>query len=161
MAHRDLGHFYMSTGDFSGSLKHFTKSRESCTTSQHVLDMCFSVLEVRVTPFQYSCRLISTQLLILQRNYSHIPTYVFKADAALDAASTPSAPAGSSAQPPAPASKKSPERAKWQSKLDLASAISQLGQGHYDKAANLFLKIGNMKDLGDWVGKVAVLYHSL
>ena len=47
MAHRDLGDFYRSTGDYATSLKHYTKSREFCTTSQHVLDMCLSILEVR------------------------------------------------------------------------------------------------------------------
>lgn len=47
MAHHDLGEFYRATGDYPSSLKHHTKSREFCTTSQHVLDMCLSVLEVR------------------------------------------------------------------------------------------------------------------
>jgi len=47
MAHRDLGDFYRSTGDYGTSLKHYTKSREFCTTSQHVLDMCMSILEVK------------------------------------------------------------------------------------------------------------------
>lgn len=46
MAHRDLGEFFRQTGDYSSSLKHFTKSREFCTTSQHVLEMCISILEV-------------------------------------------------------------------------------------------------------------------
>ena len=46
MAHRDLGQFYLSVGDFTGALKHFTKIRESCTTSQHVVDMCIAILEV-------------------------------------------------------------------------------------------------------------------
>ena len=46
MAHRDLGDFYRSIGDLSSALKHYTKSREYCTTSQHVLDMCMSVVEV-------------------------------------------------------------------------------------------------------------------
>jgi COP9 signalosome complex subunit 1 len=48
MGHRELGAYYRSVGDYSTALKHFTKSREYCTTSQHVLDMCLSVLEVRV-----------------------------------------------------------------------------------------------------------------
>ncbi|KAI6126490.1 26S proteasome subunit RPN7-domain-containing protein [Pisolithus sp. B1] len=45
MAHRDLGDFFRSTGEFGLALKHYTKSREFCSTSQHVLDMCMSVLE--------------------------------------------------------------------------------------------------------------------
>lgn len=57
MGHRDLGDFYRSLGDFPTALKHYTKSREFCTTSQHVLDMCLSVLEVRsfLTPPLLSC----------------------------------------------------------------------------------------------------------
>lgn len=47
MAHRDLGNFYRSVGDEATSLKHYTKSREFCTSSLHVLEMCISVLEVR------------------------------------------------------------------------------------------------------------------
>lgn len=137
MAHRDLGDFYLSTGDFSASLKHFTKSRESCTTSQHVLDMYMSIIE----------------LLILQRNYSHISTYVFKADAALDGAIAPPN-GGNNNQSATSNNKKTPERIKWQSKLDLASALSQLGQGNYDKAANSFLNLGSLADLGDWIGKL-------
>ena len=46
MAHRDLGDFFRAIGDYGTSLKHYTKSREFCTTSQHVLDMCMSILEV-------------------------------------------------------------------------------------------------------------------
>ena len=46
MAHRDLGDFYGSIGDINTSLKHYAQSREFCSTSQHVLDMCISVLEV-------------------------------------------------------------------------------------------------------------------
>ena len=50
MAYRDLGEFYRATGDHAAALKHYTKSREFCTTSHHVLEMCLSVLEVRCRP---------------------------------------------------------------------------------------------------------------
>jgi hypothetical protein len=46
MAHRDLGTFYRATGGFDSALRHHTKSREFCTTTQNMLDMCLSVLEV-------------------------------------------------------------------------------------------------------------------
>ncbi|KDR76888.1 hypothetical protein GALMADRAFT_245996 [Galerina marginata CBS 339.88] len=144
MAHRDLGDFYRATGDYGTSLKHYTKSREFCTTSQHVLDMCMSILE----------------LLIEQRNYSHLTTYVFKADAALDAATAATAPPpASTTGAPTPtvtagAKKKSAERDNVQAKLDLATALSHLGQGNYEKAAHSFLKIGPTKDLGEWAGKL-------
>ncbi|KAF8899911.1 26S proteasome subunit RPN7-domain-containing protein [Gymnopilus junonius] len=147
MAHRDLGDFYRASGDYGTSLKHYTKSREFCTTSQHVLDMCMSILE----------------LLIEQRNYSHLTTYVFKADAALDAATAASTTAstvtGASASASAGAKKKSTERDNVQAKLDLATALSHLGQGGYEKAAQAFLKIGPAKDLGDWLiapGDIAI-----
>jgi COP9 signalosome complex subunit 1 len=93
------------------------------------------------------------QLLIEQRNYSHIPTYVFKAEAALDAATA--ATNANNEAGAAPTSKKShPEREKIQTKLDFATALSHLGQGNYEKAAYYFTRLGSMKDLGDWVGKV-------
>lgn len=47
MAHRDLAAHFRCTGAYEGALRHYTKSREFCTTSQHVLEMCMSVLEVR------------------------------------------------------------------------------------------------------------------
>ena len=164
MGHRDLGNFYRAVGDPATALKHFTKSREFCATGQHVLEMCLSVLEVRVPPTSFPTHtspsspdhprpppyivaralitgavpcplpsshplsfpripspspsftvpypdhpspprtriLIHPQLLIEQRNYTHLPTYVFKAETALDAAvaqeksasSNPMAPAG-------------------------------------------------------------------
>ncbi|KAJ6613626.1 G protein pathway suppressor 1 [Mycena sp. CBHHK59/15] len=144
MGHRDLGDFYRSVGEYPTALKHYTKSREFCTTSQHVLEMCLSVLE----------------LLIEQRNYSHLPTYVFKADAALDAASAAAANAKETDVPTAPApllNKKkviSEDRERVQSKLDFASALSSLASGHYQKAAYTFLKLGPAKDFGDWMGKL-------
>lgn len=104
------------------------------------------------------------QLLIEQRNYSHLPTYVFKAEAALDAAtaaaSSSNNAAGGAASAPVPmvttgAKKKSAEREHVQSKLDLATALSHLGQSNYEKAAQYLLRIGSAKELGDWVGKVS------
>ncbi|KAH9854527.1 G protein pathway suppressor 1 [Lenzites betulinus] len=141
MAHRDLGDFYRADGESSAALKHYTKSREFCTTSQHVLDMCLSVIE----------------LLIEQCNYSHIATYVFKAEAALDSASTvrtntgPEAPAGSAQ---ASKEKRTAERERVQTKLDVAAALSHLGQGSYEKAAHTFLKAGPVKGLDEWSGKI-------
>ena len=58
MAHRDLGDFFRAIGDYGTSLKHYTKSREFCTTSQHVLDMCMSILEVNsyfIVIFSFKC----------------------------------------------------------------------------------------------------------
>ncbi|KZT00714.1 G protein pathway suppressor 1 [Laetiporus sulphureus 93-53] len=137
MAHRDLGDFFRATGDAASALKHYTKSREFCTTNQHVLDTFMSCLE----------------LLIEQRNYPHISTYVFKADAALDATTAARASANSAPTAPASASNKekaNAERESVQSKLDVGLAISLLGQGNYEKAAASFLKVGSVKTLGEW-----------
>ncbi|KAI0672247.1 G protein pathway suppressor 1 [Trametes maxima] len=141
MAHRDLGDFYRSIGEQNSALKHYTKSREFCTTSQHVLDMCMSVIE----------------LLMEQRNYSHIATYVFKAEAAFDTVMAarsmmnPEAPAGSAQ---ANKDKRNAEREKLQTKLDVATALSHLGQSNYEKAATTFFKAGPVKSLDDWAGKL-------
>jgi COP9 signalosome complex subunit 1 len=46
MAYRDLSTFFRATGSFEGSLRHLTKSREYCSSTQDMLEMCLSVLEV-------------------------------------------------------------------------------------------------------------------
>lgn len=104
--------------------------------------------------------------MIEYRNYAHLNTYVFKADAALDAATAANTsgtvPPGGSAPVPTAATtskKKSVERENVQSKLDLATALSHLSSTNYEKAAISFLKIGPPKDLGDWIGKVNCFYY--
>jgi COP9 signalosome complex subunit 1 len=99
-------------------------------------------------------------LLIEQKNYAHIPTYVFKAEAALDAASASAANANNGASASAPiqtTSKKATDRDRVQSKLDFATALAYLGQGNYEKAAGAFLNLGPPTQLGDWAGKVFLL----
>ncbi|PFH47607.1 hypothetical protein AMATHDRAFT_67484 [Amanita thiersii Skay4041] len=148
MAHRDLGNFYRATGEYASAMKHLTKSREYCTTSQHILDMCLSVVE----------------LMMEHQNYANITTYVFKAEAALEAATSVHAhpPAGGNAtsgtsaqsQATAAATAKKRELEHVQTKLDLATAFAHLSQSNYEKAASYLLRLGPPKDLGDWVGKL-------
>ena len=100
------------------------------------------------------------QLLIEQRNYSHILTYVFKAEAALDVASGVQASSGGDG--PQQLHKKvnpamSAERAKVQTRLNVASALAFLGQANYEKAAVTFLNLGPAKDLEDWNGMVSMI----
>lgn len=98
--------------------------------------------------------------MIEQRNYTHISSYIYKADGALESTAAAAATASgteSSAIPASahPSSKKvTPEREQVQSKLDFAMALSHLGQGNYEKAALAFLRLGPPSQLGDWVGKV-------
>jgi COP9 signalosome complex subunit 1 len=164
MAHRDLGDFHRATGDHATALKHYTKSREFCASSQQVLDMCLSVLEVCDQNIILCCLTIFTQLLIEQKSYAHIPTYVFKADTALDAAANTKFkeekekdPAVAHASQISAGKQISAERDKVQSKLDFASALAHLGQANYEKAAYNFLRIGSTAKLGDWVGKVSMI----
>ncbi|KAF5366148.1 hypothetical protein D9757_010959 [Collybiopsis confluens] len=151
LGHRDLAEFSRSIGDYPSALKHWTKSREFCTTSQHVLDGCLSTIE----------------LLIEQRNYSHLPTYVFKAEAALEAVSTnavnaakaESAAAGVTGSRKAAATvAMTPDREVMQSKLEFATALNQLSQTNYERAAYHFLRLssgaGSGGGLGDWFGKL-------
>lgn len=50
MGHRDLARHQYKMGDLQGAIRSYTKSREFCTTSQHVLEMCMGVIEVRFAP---------------------------------------------------------------------------------------------------------------
>ena len=166
MGHRDLGDYFRSIGDYTNALKHHSKSREYCSTSQHVLDMCLSALEVCIAyrpSLKFDLKYLSLQLFIEYKNYSQISGYVFKADAALDAASASAAKAESSAAaalstsaaaPKAGTVKRSAEREKVQAKLDFATAMSYLGLANYEKAAMGFLRLGAGDQLSDWMGKV-------
>jgi COP9 signalosome complex subunit 1 len=119
-----------------------------------------------------SLTLRALQLLIEQRNYSHLSTYVFKAEAALDSTSATSGTNGGSGSLTAPSTsipstsagnnantkKKGPtEKEIVQTRLEFATALSHLGQGHYEQAALAFLRIGPAKELGDWIGKAGSL----
>ncbi|KAG8928014.1 hypothetical protein FRC02_007467 [Tulasnella sp. 418] len=131
MSHRELGKYYQGVGDYASSLKHFMRSREFCITSGQVLEMCISVLEV----------------LAEQQNYGQLSTYVFKAESAFES------PVVSMGGP----GKKgianiNPEREIIQCKLEFCTALSDLGQARYEKAAYGFLKMG--KSLGDWNAKI-------
>jgi len=46
MGYRDLARFQYRCGELQDAVRSYTKSREYCTTSQHVLDMCMGVIEV-------------------------------------------------------------------------------------------------------------------
>ena len=96
-------------------------------------------------------------MLIEQQNYSHINTYVFKAESALDIPAVGGA-AGLLATAPKKAAP-NPDREKIQAKLDFSSALAHLGQGNYDKAAYGFTKLG--RGLDDWAGKACVLLLQL
>ncbi|KAG7096041.1 hypothetical protein E1B28_006722 [Marasmius oreades] len=139
LGHRDLAEFYRSVGDYPAALKHWTKSREFCTTSQHVLDGCISILE----------------LLIEQRNYAHLPTYVFKAESSLEGATASTIKDKDGGSGNRKNSSTIADVDVLRSKLDFANALSQLSQGNYERAAYFFLRMGTgTSGLGDWFGKL-------
>ncbi|KAI0252803.1 26S proteasome subunit RPN7-domain-containing protein [Lactifluus subvellereus] len=136
MAHRDLAAFSRASGDFDNALRHHTKSREFCTTTQNMLDMCLSVLE----------------LLLEQRTFSHIPTYVFKAESALDGVI--SSGHSSSNLLSVPGSKKVDPHQTVEAKLALCTALSHLSNGNYSKATQDFLQPMSAAALAPWAGSI-------
>lgn len=86
------------------------------------------------------------QLLIEQRNYVHIATYVFKAEAALESYGSKSDQNSKSSIP---------NKDSIQIKLEFSTALGYFGQNNYDKAAYGFLKLGHPKNFGDWLGTVS------
>ena len=103
--------------------------------------------------------------MIEHHNYANLTTYIFKAEAALEATLAANGPggnagtgsatgAGSSTQNAAMVAKKR-EKEQVQSKLDLATAFSHLGQGNCERVAAFIFRLGPPKDLGDWLGKVS------
>lgn len=140
MAHRDLGAFYRATGGFDGALRHHTKSREFCTTTQNMLDMCLSVLE----------------LLLEQRSFSHIPTYVFKAESALDsiASSVLSGTSYGGHGLGSSGHKRVDLHHAVEAKLALCTALSHLFNMNYAKAAQDFLQPMSAAALVPWTGTI-------
>ncbi|CAK9252964.1 unnamed protein product, partial [Sphagnum jensenii] len=62
--HDDLGDHYLDCGDLSNALKCYSRSRDYCTSGKHVLNMCLNVIKVS----------------IYLQNWSHVLTYVAKAE---------------------------------------------------------------------------------
>ncbi|XP_077864097.1 COP9 signalosome complex subunit 1-like [Saccoglossus kowalevskii] len=63
--HDDLGDHYLDQGDLSNALKCFSRARDYCTSSRHVVNMCLNVIKVSVH----------------LQNWSHVLSYVNKAEA--------------------------------------------------------------------------------
>lgn len=68
MAHRDLGDHFWDTGDYQEALKWYTKTRDYCSTTDNVLEMCMNVIEAS---------------LVLQ-NWTNVQTFVSKAEGVLE-----------------------------------------------------------------------------
>ncbi|CEQ42214.1 SPOSA6832_03998, partial [Sporobolomyces salmonicolor] len=138
MGHRDLARFQYRIGDLQGAVRSYTKSREFCTTSQHVLEMCLGVIEIALD----------------MSNYAFVRNYVVKAESAVDAAQASTngnksraAPVNlpgmvAPAQDPIEAAKEK-ERKIVHERLTVAGGVAFLGSGAFDKAARAFTDIGS------------------
>ncbi|CEH17473.1 COP9 signalosome, subunit CSN1 [Ceraceosorus bombacis] len=82
MGHRDLAEHFRATGRMSEALQCYQKTREFCSTSEHVVEMCLGVIE------------ISLEL----QNYTNVSTWVSKAEGVLETYNPNAAAASSSAR---------------------------------------------------------------
>eukprot|EP01135_Chromosphaera_perkinsii_P000285 Nk52_evm54s62 gene=Nk52_evmTU54s62 len=64
MGHNDLGDFHYERGELAQALKCYSRTRDYCTTSRHIVQMCLNVIKV------------SMEL----GNWAHVLTYVSKAE---------------------------------------------------------------------------------
>lgn len=67
--HNELGDLHAARGDYVSALKSYVRARDYCTTAKHVLAMCLNVVKVSV----------------LMGSYTHVLTYVAKAEQTPDA----------------------------------------------------------------------------
>ncbi|KAL7416943.1 26S proteasome subunit RPN7-domain-containing protein [Mrakia frigida] len=145
MCHVDLAKLYLKCGDPQGALKSFVKTREFNSTGQQMLEMCMSIIEVDIT----------------LHAYLQIPPYIVKAEAALE---RPQSSLLGSANPSIPLSaaqarareeelaRVEEEKKITTTRLQVARALSSLGQGAYEQAARQFLQVKG--ELGSWAKTV-------
>lgn len=62
--HNDLGDFHYNRGDLNAALKCYVRTRDYCTTSKHIIQMCLNVIKVSIE----------------LGNYAHVVNYVAKAE---------------------------------------------------------------------------------
>lgn len=71
--HDDLGDHYLDCGDLGNALKCYSRARDYCTSGKHVVNMCLNVIKVSV----------------YLQNWTHVLTYVAKAENAPDFTEAP------------------------------------------------------------------------
>jgi COP9 signalosome complex subunit 1 len=64
MGYNDIGEFYYAHGMLSDSFKSYIRTRDYCTTSKHIVQMCMNVILVTIELGQFS----------------HVTNYVSKAE---------------------------------------------------------------------------------
>lgn len=68
MGYRDLGNHHHQIGDLQGSIRQHTKSRDYCTQTSHIVELCLSVIDASLE----------------SGNYAFVRNYVTKAEAAVE-----------------------------------------------------------------------------
>lgn len=64
MGYNDLGDFFYARGDLQAAFKSYVRTRDYCTTSKHIINMCLNVI------------LVSIEL----GHFVHVTNYVQKAE---------------------------------------------------------------------------------
>jgi COP9 signalosome complex subunit 1 len=139
LGYREIGNFQYLIGELHDALRAHAKSRDFCTTSAHVLEMCLSVIDIA---------------LELQ-NYNSIRSHVIKAEAALESQG-----ASSKAKEKAPQARlpgmvalssdsRDSERNSISQRLAIASGVAEIGQRNYLRAARSLLQVSSLAKLED------------
>ena len=68
MGHTDLGDFHYERGDFNTALKCYVRTRDYCTTSKHIIQMCLNVIKASIQ----------------MGNFTHVANYIQKAESTPD-----------------------------------------------------------------------------
>ncbi|ORY47677.1 PCI-domain-containing protein [Rhizoclosmatium globosum] len=123
MGHQDLGDHFYACGDLASALKCYSRTRDYCSTAKHVLDMCFNVIKVSVD----------------QRNFSHVQSYVMKAESTPDPTATPVSATAPAATSPVNIDT---SRQLLLSKLKCCMGLVHLDAGKFKSAARSFLEVG-------------------
>ncbi|XP_069688022.1 COP9 signalosome complex subunit 1-like [Periplaneta americana] len=108
--HDDLGDHYLDCGDLSNALKCYSRARDYCTSGKHVVNMCLNVIKVSV----------------YLQNWSHVLSYVSKAEATPDYAELHGKDSNQTIQ----------------TRLKCAAGLAELATKKYKSAAKHFL-VGN------------------
>ncbi|XP_064632746.1 COP9 signalosome complex subunit 1-like [Lineus longissimus] len=106
--HDDLGDHYLECGDLSNAMKCYSRARDYCTSAKHVVNMCLNVIKVSV----------------YLQNWSHVLSYVNKADATPEVAEHHGKDGGQTVL----------------TKLKCAAGLAELAMKKYKSAAKNFLQ---------------------
>lgn len=126
--HDDLGDHYLDCGDLSNALKCYSRARDYCTSGRHVVNMCLNVIKVSV----------------YLQNWSHVLSYVSKAEATPSGGGGGSSTVGTAADSASNSNQSASQSAVANlavaTKLKAAAGLAVLATGKYKQAAKHFLQ---------------------